>query len=306
MGSGWCLLCHQVINFTWWRTSHHAGFQRRGLKGSLECEVCHGDGTAHILSLGLKKMPDLKTADQEKINQVCGLCHLGPQDGPVPAPRLSRQAWTAGSHLKKGLACTSCHQIHAPEEKDRNRLCHRCHSPGEALGELTGRKAHTSGEHCTTCHRPHGEIRGSEEFTRKYVHKPVQEGKCSECHTPHQAASGKLTLGEANAICLKCHEDKVTFYLFNAHGQAAIWSGQGQCLSCHEVHSSNYRGLLVNEPYRVCRACHYNMKPHHFLLAANLSEEQLPCTDCHNPHSNEAYAYLKMDQKNLCLDCHKL
>jgi predicted CXXCH cytochrome family protein len=280
--------------------------KEKGLKGGMECSACHGDNAGHLSGKG--KMVDLVTADPEKITEICGACHLQPKQGLISAPRLSLMAWNAGSHMKKGMSCTSCHRIHARKEESITRLCLRCHQPGEALGDLKGKP----GEHvhdftgdCTTCHRPHGEIRGVEEFTRKNVHKPVAERKCNSCHTPHLAAGGKLTLGEANAVCIKCHEDKLQFYLFTPHGQAAVRAGQSQCLNCHEVHSSNYPGLLRHEPYRICQACHSDRTPHHFLVDADVEDKKLPCGSCHNPHGSETQYYLKMDEKNICLECHK-
>ena len=60
---------------------------------------------------------------------------------------------------------------------------------------------------------------------------------------------------------------------------------EGDCLTCHDPHGSNVRGLLVSDQKSLCLQCHAKQeagakaaKDVHAAFAAG------DCTSCHGPH----------------------
>jgi predicted CXXCH cytochrome family protein len=102
-------------------------------------------------------------------------------------------------------------------------------------------------ETCLTCH--------PEKNQGKFVHSAVGMG-CENCH---QATSEKdkttITLvAEGGALCAMCHEaskDEVQHGPFKS----------GQCLTCHDPHSSEFKAELRAPVNSLCLACHGLSQP---------------------------------------------
>jgi predicted CXXCH cytochrome family protein len=97
-------------------------------------------------------------------------------------------------------------------------------------------------ETCLTCHPDKKE--------GKFVHSAVAMG-CENCH---QASSenGKtvITLVAAGGeLCAMCHEAKKDPILHEPYRQ-------GQCLICHEPHTSNFPRQVRAETNLLCLSCH--------------------------------------------------
>jgi len=97
-------------------------------------------------------------------------------------------------------------------------------------------------ETCLTCHPDKRE--------GKFVHTAVTSG-CASCH---QAASqnGKTTitlLATGGRLCAKCHEARSDPIL---HGPYK----NGQCMICHNPHTSNFPRQLRAETNPLCLSCH--------------------------------------------------
>jgi len=195
-----------------------------------DCGVCHGD-PSEGWSLGVG------------INRVCGECHDGITDFPVPHSAL------------KGKGCVGCHRPHAAESKQFLRaevpeLCLRCH---------TDRR-----------------------FSRETVHAPVDDGDCGACHAPHGSEyAGLLALpyplqqyldykDESYALCWECHQEE---FLTDPSSSAdtgfrdrdgnlharhirnrTISTEQGErtargvtCRNCHDPHSTDGPLLIRDE-----------------------------------------------------------
>ena len=83
---------------------------------------------------------------------------------------------------------------------------------------------------CSSCH--------AKKMTGRSVHSAMQS-PCSVCHIT--STQGDMTLVSLsmpkNRICFACHEAASALRLH-------VPSVRGQCLECHDAHSSDYRMLL--------------------------------------------------------------
>jgi predicted CXXCH cytochrome family protein len=176
---------------------------------------------------------------------------------------------------------------------------------------------------CISCHNPHGSFRTKqlarddrtlclvchqakeEEFNKKVVHPPVEEG-CTTCHDPHQSAKrfqlkGKGKGKSVSSLCFNCHDETI-FTKKVQHGPVAV----GDCIACHNPHASDVEQLLIapKADGQICFQCHadrrdsFNLKQVHPPVKEN-------CGLCHDPHSSDHKMQLLKEAKTLCADCHK-
>ena len=94
------------------------------------CVSCHGESKAHAGHEGATKPPKVdvsfgkkSTATPEARNDACLTCHQ--KDS-------SRHLWAGSAHDTKGVACTSCHNVHGGHDKVRDKktqpeVCFTCH-----------------------------------------------------------------------------------------------------------------------------------------------------------------------------------
>jgi hypothetical protein len=85
---------------------------------------------------------------------------------------------------------------------------------------------------CASCH--------VKKVTGKFVHSAM-ELPCGVCHLT--STQGDMTLVNLsmprNKICFACHQESSASRLHNP-------SVKGQCVECHDAHSSDYRMLLLD------------------------------------------------------------
>jgi DmsE family decaheme c-type cytochrome len=153
----------------------------------------------------------------EERNGVCLGCHQGGK----------RIHWQMSAHDARGVACTSCHQIHAAHDKARDR--------------------HTQSEVCFTCHK---DVRV--QITKPSRH-PIQEGKmaCSDCHNPHGTAGFKMLKRDTvNDTCFQCHMEKRGPFLWNHQPVTE------DCSLCHNPHGTTNDSMLKMRAPFLCQQCH--------------------------------------------------
>jgi len=223
---------------------------------------------------------------------------------------------------------TECHNsyakkkyVHQPVALGVCKFCHKLVNPKEHSFKLF----RTKKELCGSCHQE--QTRGLEVIPSveqlkakapqvgkgKYLHKPLKEGKCIECHNPH--SSDYQFLLEAATVaesCRECHEKNED--IKNPHKPVA----DGECNLCHNGHSSNYRSLLIDSPRRLCLSCHEDTKAEldrlKYIHKPVVKQE---CSDCHEPHGSdyfrllirkyppEFYAPFDVSNYALCFSCHR-
>ena len=146
---------------------------------------------------------------------------------------------------------------------------------------------------CSECHTGAG--------ADPFVHPPFAAGECSSCHQfvkgkQHPDDGGAVVLVEPGAkLCYQCHDVRnVKKYV---HAPVA----SGNCVACHNPHSSVNAGLLKNEGAALCLSCHkgkFKHKVDHAPVAAG------NCLICHDPHQSDNRKLLKLAGATLCFSCH--
>jgi predicted CXXCH cytochrome family protein len=114
-------------------------------------------------------------------------------------------------------------------------------------------------------------------------HPPYVEKKCDDCHDKTKENG---LVGPRTEFCFICHAGFVKGT--NIHGPVAV----GDCLSCHEPHTSNHPSLLKTAKTDLCLMCHKEAR-----LVQGLHDKararEMECLDCHDPHAANAPFFLK-------------
>jgi len=114
---------------------------------------------------------------------------------------------------------------------------------------------------------------GPERFFRE--HGPYGAKLCSSCH---ESTASNSFVAPRDQLCVHCHsfEPKKKF----EHDPSA----SGDCMSCHDPHSSAYRYLLVASPNAVCAECHEKETLPEDESHTNSAKA---CVGCHDPHQSD-------------------
>ncbi|MFT0875846.1 DmsE family decaheme c-type cytochrome [Rhodopseudomonas sp. G2_2311] len=222
-------------------------------QGKMECETCHGPGSAHVNGGGGREKggirsfrpTDSRGFDVAEANSVCLSCH----------EKGDQTYWQGSQHETRGLACVNCHTV-MRKVSPRNQL-----------------KTVQVMDTCFQCHKDR------KAQVQRSSHMPIRETKitCVNCHNPHGSATEKL-LREAtvNDTCYTCHADKRGPFLFE-HPPV-----RENCLNCHEPHGSNHESLLIVARQRLCQQCHTNPHNQPGLPTSARWAVGNACQNCHN------------------------
>jgi DmsE family decaheme c-type cytochrome len=260
VGSETCKDCHQKEYQQYLTTSHGRGeSDGASLPEKMQCETCHGPGSAHAAAAGDSKDPGFATIWKldkmapAKANEICQGCHKAGD----------QFYWRHSAHARKDIACVTCHSLHSPKDAGGARLL----------------KAETTTKLCVTCHKANHFALG------KSAHMPVAEGDmtCNDCHNPHGSAGPKqIRALSTNELCTTCHADKRGPFLWE---HAPV---RENCLTCHEPHGSNNDKVLAAKRPYLCQRCHIGTRHPSTLydlpdLTASTNNRSLnrSCTNCH-------------------------
>jgi DmsE family decaheme c-type cytochrome len=254
VGSQVCAGCHAGVIAAFGETL--MGKIGKVKQGTMECENCHGPGSAHVKAGGgrgvggiISFRPNDQSQTAEENNAVCLRCH----------DKGDRTLWQGSTHEERGLTCTNCHTV----MKNVSRK-----SQLKTVAQM---------DTCFQCHKnKRAEI-------WRTSHMPVREGKmtCTSCHNPHGSFSESL-LKEAtvNDTCYKCHAEKRGPFLWE-HPPV-----RESCLNCHDPHGSNNDFLLKISRPRLCQQCHaggqHNSNPRNPFNT--LYAQNRECQHCHSNH----------------------
>jgi DmsE family decaheme c-type cytochrome len=224
IGSKRCLDCHASQAAEFDKTL--MGRIGKTQKGKMECENCHGPGSAHVKAGGgrgvggiISFRPNDSSRKAEENNAICLSCH----------ERGDRTYWNGSTHETRGLACTNCHTIM------------------KSVSVKHQMKTAFEPDTCFQCHKD----RRAQMF--RSSHMPLREGKitCSNCHNPHGSFTDALLRENSiNDNCYKCHAEKRGPFLFE---HAPV---RENCLNCHDPHGSVNEALLKISRPRLCAECH--------------------------------------------------
>ncbi|MBI1852680.1 MAG: hypothetical protein HYR85_20255 [Planctomycetes bacterium] len=294
-GPATCLGCHVSHGDSLRATGH----QKLGVTGRTgDCESCHGAGSLHAESKGLKKLilnPRLASRDAEQA--ACLKCH---QDV------VERSHFVGSEFERGGLRCTTCHEIHRGPTPTP--------PPPPPFASLDDAKASAiivGNEICAACHaQAVTEVAAT-------VHAPLL-GKsyasgCEACHGPgslHVKSAGRkgtilvnraMSADVASRVCLDCHESNSHVHGFreSAHARSNV-----SCVSCHPVAAHGRLGPPRDEP-RTCAACHPNVTSEFALPNHHpLPEGGLNCSSCHAVHERVSMIHDVALKQQSCVKCH--
>jgi DmsE family decaheme c-type cytochrome len=254
VGSKVCVGCHSSQADTFGYTL----MGRLQKQGKLECETCHGPGSAHVnagggLGVGgiISFRPDDTSRTAEENNAICLDCHK----------RGDRTYWDGSVHQERGLACSDCHTVMRNVSAHSNlktafepNTCFQCHKRERAQLFLASSHAMREGKvACSDCHNPHGSV--TEALLKEtsvndncykchaetrgpflFEHEPVREN-CLSCHVPHGSVNEYLLKLSRPRLCFECHGF--------GHGSAtagvnSVFTMGRSCQNCHTaIHGSN-------------------------------------------------------------------
>ena len=84
-----------------------------------------------------------------------------------------------------------------------------------------------------------------------------------------------------------------------------LFGGKVNCASCHEMHASDHKALLLSDDEEeLCISCHKDQ----LKLDREYVHDPVDlgmCTICHSPHAAEQEKLLTEDKMDLCLSCHE-
>jgi hypothetical protein len=170
-----CFGCHMTASTTEGR------LDLGRLISGVTCEACHGPGTAHVAAVRAGHLAEAKGAilnpgrfDPTTSVDFCGACHatfwdvtLAGEKGLAslrsqPFRLQSSRCWGEGDAR---LACTSCHDPHAPLVREANAYdarCLSCHTAdaGRKATSPPSRLCPVSDRSCAGCHMPKYEVPG--------------------------------------------------------------------------------------------------------------------------------------------------
>jgi predicted CXXCH cytochrome family protein len=103
-------------------------------------------------------------------------------------------------------------------------------------------------------------------------------------------------------LCYKCHTKlKQSLTLSNVH----FPFGKGNCIACHDAHTSNMKDLIKEDVNSLCLSCHEGIKRALEKKFVHYAIKKGKCTACHYAHSGENKYLLVKAEKDLCWDCHE-
>jgi len=291
--NGLCYICHKKEDFS-------KGYVHKPIAEG-DCYSCHDPHFARTSNT-------LKAKERD----VCARCH--PREIKVFSKPESHRPVREGlcskchsSHFSKftktllkqpkETICFSCHGDLLKKLKDERyahplfakRECESCHDPH--LGETTGLLLKpTTSELCLSCHRDliKAVAKG---HTVNYndsasVHKPLIEGKCTDCHSPHSSNVVYSLQRPINNLCLSCHKDIEE----SSSAKGIILHKpmlENSCIKCHKGHKSPFAFLLTSKEPELCLTCHNITEEEKRMFKKNhlwREARKMFCSGCHDPH----------------------
>ncbi len=252
---GACTQCH----------SPHEADRKALLKQSIRdtCLNCHKDFAGHLQAASVIHPPVAKGA--------CTDCHDPHASSADFVLKKKMPDLCLGCHTKIGQKLAKAKVRHQPVEQEGS--CGSCHST-----HFSKSRGLLGGEEIAVCLRCHGEDNlgkpplaniKKQLADKKYVHGPLQQGKCSPCHDPHGSDNFRLLTGPypedlylpfqegAYDFCLQCHdknmlrfEDTTLYTRFrngnrNLHFVHVANKRKGRtCRICHEPHATDGQKLI--------------------------------------------------------------
>lgn len=135
-------------------------------------------------------------------------------------------------------------------------------------------------------HEEAGKAKQAKATTTTSIHPPYAQKLCDDCHDKTTESGFVLNLSKTQ-LCFHCHTTFIEGYRF-VHGPVAI----GDCLACHDPHSTSLPHLLKFPAADICGNCHKERRQAEAMHTQAISHG-LVCINCHSPHFGNARFFLK-------------
>lgn len=255
MGKADCGRCHEK-QLKAYEQSVHAEAVRLGQHGAASCAYCHG--THSILPASDPR----SQVYRRNLPETCGECH---KNAELAAKLGIKQPKAGLLYLDSlhGKALVENGLLSAPSCSDCHSSTHTIRRATDPLSTVYRSQIPTT---CGKCHKG-----PSDEFALGIHGKKLAAGDpkapvCVDCHTAHQIArpSGGFKLA-SDAMCGKCHTDRLRQYMESYHGRANDLGHQSvaACFDCHGTHailptSDPNSTLSAANRLSTCQKCHTN------------------------------------------------
>lgn len=129
-----------------------------------------------------------------------------------------------------------------------------------------------------------GKGKPAAEVQQASSHRPYAEKQCDDCHDK-TTESGFVVKNKLD-LCFHCHTDFIKGGY--VHGPVAV----GDCLACHDPHTSTLPVLLKVKAADICAVCHKEGRQAASMHASTVTAG-MACVSCHSPHFGNAPFFLK-------------
>lgn len=173
-------------------------------------------------------------------------------------------------------------------------------------GDETVVRGITENLDCLQCH-----VDLKPDFSRKWVHNPFANERCTTCHTPHgkiettTVYEGVVQLWNRMRTLVEWLPLKLVLDVFDGDAESA-GNGTGAVKSTTKKEIKDAESQLVMDQKELCWMCHGDMG-----WQRNAEYPHSPfvngmCTDCHNPHASDHAVMLTVEVEDLCIRCHPM
>ena len=276
-----CLFCHN-------------GYPRDTIAEGIDCQRCHGPGSAHVAAAGSGKAPreQIRAAivnparlDRERQLDTCMQCHL--ETTSLRLPNAIRNYGRAPFSYRPGEPLTDYEQVfdHAPGTgfDGRFEVAHQAYRLRKSACFLNSRMT------CTTCHNPHRALRG-EAAVMHYV------TVCRSCH----AAAHQVGVPGGGSSCLDCH-------MWKRRAEDAVHVIMTDHFIQRRKPARDFLAPLAEEmaPYRGEVVAYYPEHPHNELYLAVAQVQHESNVDAGLPRLERALARSRPDAPEFYLELGK-
>lgn len=251
-----CARCHEK-QFTMHENDVHR---------SVECEVCHGNGAAHVdaRSKSLPKEVGYIFKELEQAN--CLKCHQRILGRPKLFPTISVEEHYSLVGVKvASVVCQECHDPHRPlfldksvQEARLHPLIHPCSDCHEEKGIETKKipANHEMVFECRYCHKP---------IATDHANRKHSFLRCTGCHQVHKETefASRIYKNSSNEFCLMCHLKKP----FKADAKIPM-------LESYDSHLDDVASSDADRGKR-CVDCHLNEVIHDIKTLPKVSSEEV-------------------------------
>ena len=302
---GLCYGCHTEQKLAFTEGTQHAPV------ADGNCDVCHTPHGSTDGALRLKSEPELCTQCHDftkpplagshqgfdVAKAVCTSCHT---------PHNSKEKHLLNPVVHPPFAdgdCESCHEggktasgVMAAVSADACLACHDEKSTGKG-------HQHAEGVSCINCHQPHSsknehllisparlcqscheDVTQAQSGDDVHRHKPVEDGRCLDCHKMHDPAADKHLAKQPLELCSSCHASVAARAGDKTKHDPFM---KGNCAACHEVHASSQPNLLKHGEDGLCKSCHGLTTDKMTAAHPGVPLKGNACTTCHDPHSTK-------------------